>query len=187
MHYHRRYLEDSSCEIICTRCFLTVGTASGLAAIKALESQHTCPAPASINQALPLPEQGVTDPKRNWLSRYSSGLAGLPIPLLVIAVAVLLYVIPTAIEIALSIEVGPWLASIILGDFVACAFIFAFFKMRRTGVILYLLLTISKIWLFSAHLIPASSLPWITDAVPVLIVIGKAASLRMQAQAAPRI
>lgn len=187
MYYHRRSHEDGSCEIICTRCFLTVGTARGLAAIKALESQHTCPAPASINQPLRQLQQKVTDPKSNWLSRYSSRLASLPIPLLLIAVALLLYVIPTAVEIVLSVEVGPWLASIILGDFVACAFIFAFFKMRRTGVILYLLLTISKIWLFSAHLIPASSLPWMTDAVPVLIVIGKAASLRMHAQAAPHV
>jgi hypothetical protein len=39
-------------------------------------------------------------------------------------------------------------------------------------------LTVFESWLYIAHIIPATALPWITDLVPTLIIIGKVAHLR---------
>jgi hypothetical protein len=185
MYYHHRYLDNGNCEIICIRCFLTVGTASGLLAAKELESAHICPTRPSMNGHLCESSQEVIEQKSSRLTSYSSKLSSLPVPLLPAAVPLLLYALPTAIELALSAEIGLWLAGIVVGDFAACACLVAIFGMRKTGVILYLLLTISKICLFNARLLPVSILPWITDAIPVLFVIGKIASSRVRAEARP--
>jgi hypothetical protein len=180
MYYHHRYQKDGNCEIICTRCFLTVGMARGLSAIKELETSHICAARASLNRDLGNPANNVIRMPGKPLPDFSQKLAGLPLPLLLAALPLVLYALPTALEVALSTQIGPWLASIVMGDLAACIFIFAVFKMRRTAVILYLLLTLSKIVLFQAHLLTTNGLPWITDVIPVLVVIGIIATMKIR-------
>lgn len=172
MHYHHRYTEDGNCEIVCTHCFLTIGAARGLPAIKRLEAAHICTALAhkNDNSAPPLPN-GIPSREHHRLRRYSEKIAGLPVPLLFVVVALVLYALPTAMEIGLTPEVGTWLAGIVLGDLAACAFISVVFKMRRTGVVLYLLLTMLETSLYLAHIIPARAMPWMSDAIPALFVL----------------
>ena len=177
MYYHHRYLEDGNCEVICTRCFWSLGAVKGLSAIKELEMGHICPVQASRDY-LGKPASNVICIPRHSLPDYARKLARLPLPLLLAALPLILYALPTALEIALSARIGPRLAGIVVGDLVACVFIFTVFKMRRTAVILYLLLTIVKIGLFQAHLLTASGLPWITDVIPMLVVMGRIASMK---------
>jgi hypothetical protein len=180
MNYHHRYVEDGSCEVICTHCFLTIGVVKGLAAVKELEGTHICSARASMNGHLSQPSPDISSPKIRRFPAYADKIASLSVPLLFIAIPLLLYALPTAIEIVLLPHIGPWLTSIVFGDLVACACIFAVFRMRRTGLILYLLLMISKACLYSAHIIPANMLVWITDLIPALIVMAKIASLKFR-------
>jgi len=184
MNYHHRYQEDGSCEVICTHCFQTIGTVSRRSAIKDLEATHFCAGRASQNGHYKAPFQDLipSPPAKHlgWIPDYSRKIVGLPIPLLLLGVVLFLYALPTALEIALSAQIGPWLAGIVIGDFAACACIFAVFGMRRTGLILYLLLTISKICLYSVQVVPANIIPWLTDVIPVLIVIGRIATLKLR-------
>jgi hypothetical protein len=43
MNYHYRYDHEGNCEIVCTRCFMTIGQARGLASVRGIEAQHQCP------------------------------------------------------------------------------------------------------------------------------------------------
>jgi hypothetical protein len=197
MYFHRRFLEDGSCEIVCTHCFRTIGVAAGLLAIKKLEAAHICAAAGDKSkrsaQSLDLNRAMAAMPLRpaknsDWISVHAGKVLGLPLPLLLPVVTLLLYGLPTAIELLLLPHTGIWFASIVLGDLTACVCIFAVFKMRRTGVILYLLLIIGKSLLYTAHIIPVNVLPWITDIIPVLAVIGRIVSMRPRSmmQAVPR-
>jgi hypothetical protein len=185
MYFHRHFLDDGSCKIICTRCFQTVGQASGVIAIKQLEAAHLCHVRGSTNgHSYEQPENAihlVSPAKRpaRHLS-YARRILGLPVPLLLVLAILLLYGLPTVLEFALQRFTGPWLAGIILGDLTACICLFSLFKMRRTGVVLYLALTIAKISLYAAHAIPANVLLWITDSIPAFIVLIKIARLRTE-------
>jgi hypothetical protein len=179
MYYHRRFLEDGSCEIVCTHCFRTIGAVSGRAAIKKLEAEHLCSAPARSNpQLIQVAVSPAPSARAGWLPDYPEKLAGMPLPLLLFAVPLILYLLPTLIEIALSASVGPWLPAIVVGDFTACACVFAVFRMRKTGVTLYLLMIGLKLCLYVTQIVSASVLLWLTDLIPALIVMGKIASLR---------
>ena len=179
MQYYHRYLENGKCEIICTRCFLTIGTAGRLLTIKRLETAHICAAPlrpaANSGESATRP---ASPPQTGWLRACSNKIARLPLPLLLIAVPILLYGVPTVIEMALSTGIGPWLTSIFVGDLAACGCIYAVLGMRKTGMILYPLLIVLKFCLFSAQLISANTLLWLTDVIPTLIVMAKVTSLR---------
>jgi len=182
MHYHHRYLEDGKCEIICTRCFLTIGIAGRLLTIKKLEAEHVCALPPRLTANSP---EG-TPPRASilqtgWLAACSNKLASLPLPLLLLAVPILLYALPTALELALSTGIDPWVTGIVLGDLGACACIYIIFRMPKTGVLLYLLLAALKFCLFSAQLISANTLLWLTDSIPALIVMARITSLRLHA------
>lgn len=180
MHYYHRYLENGKCEIICTHCFLTIGTAGRLLTIKKLEGEHVCALPPALtanHAGGTLPRASI--PQTGWLAVCSEKLASLPLPLLLLAVPILLYALPTALEMAVSTGIDPWVTGIVLGDLAACACIYIIFRMPKTGVLLYLLLAVVKFCLFSAQLISANTLLWFTDSIPALIVMARIASLRL--------
>jgi len=182
MYYHRRYLEDGSCEVICVRCFQTLGTAEGIAATRHLEAAHVCKVLAFPNAPCRDRSENashlVPTIKGGQLSSYSKQILGLPVPLLLLVAPLLLYGLPTALEFLLQHFTGPWLAGILLGDLTACICLYAVFGMRRTGMVLYLVLAITKICLFAAQAIPANVLLWMVDSIPALLVLVKIARMR---------
>ena len=84
----------------------------------------------------------------------------------------LLYVLPTVIKLLAARHLNPWLAIILPGDLAGCAWLFGVFKMQKTGLILYLLLTACEGCLYVSNTVSADALIWIADVVPTLIVAG---------------
>lgn len=155
MDYYRRFSQDGACEVICTRCFLTVGQATELDAIRKLEDHHVC-----VEKARASGSQGE--------SRWADGLK---MTMILCLVLFLLYIAPTAIEFSASKTINPWLSIILFGDFTGCAWLFAFFRLRKTAALLYVPLTALEALLYAYHIVPINALPWIVDIVPTLAVI----------------
>jgi hypothetical protein len=177
MDYYHRYKENGSYEIICTRCFLTVGLAAEEAAARKLEAQHNCP---KANSASAAPE--FSDDRSRSIRRELSRLATQSLRsvarakethlvLLCLTVIIVFYVLPTGLELVATTYLGPWVGTIFLGDFCGCVCLATIFKLRRTSIILYAVLTVGEGALFASHLLSASALLWITDLVPTLVLI----------------
>jgi hypothetical protein len=186
MNYYRRYNGDGTWEIICTRCFLSLGTANGISAAMEMETRHFCAAEASqdiSSGTLPSHNSPLNHPT-STLSFIDRLLATAPkkqslhVPLMLLSAVLLIYVLPTALELVATQHISPWLASIFPGDLAGCICLAAVFKMRRTGVLLYLLLTICETFLYLSNIVSARELPWIVDLVPTLIVAGAIARAR---------
>ncbi len=184
MDYHHRYKEDGSYEIICTRCFLTVGLAAGHAVARMLEAQHICPkansasvAPApSGDHPEAIPGELSSQPARSL--RFVATAKETHFALLFVAVILAFYALPTGLEVIATTYLGPWAGTIFLGDFCGCVCLATIFKLRRTSVILYAVLTIGEAALYASRLLPASALLWITDVVPTIVVMAKIMSLQ---------
>jgi hypothetical protein len=177
MNYHHRYNQDGSYEIICTRCFLTVGLAAEEAAARKLEAQHNCP---KANLATAAPEFSDNHPRLiprelSRLATQSLRFVGTAkethLVLLCLTVIFVFYVLPTGLEFVASTYLGPWVGIIFLGDFCACVCLATVFKLRRASITLYAVLTIFEGALFASHLLSASALLWITDSVPTLVLM----------------
>lgn len=76
------------------------------------------------------------------------------------------------IKLLAARHLNPWLAIILPGDIAGCAWLFGVFKMQKTGLILYLLLTACEGCLYVSNIVSADALIWIADLVPTLIVAG---------------
>jgi hypothetical protein len=183
MDYHHRYNKDGSYEIICTRCFLTVGLAGEDVAGRKLEAQHNCPRanfanaaprlsrnyPRSIRPALSrLPTRGLMFVATAKQARFT---------LLAIAVIFVFYALPTGLEFIATPYLGPWVGTIFLGDLCGCICLATVFNLRRTSVILYVVLTTCEGVLYAGRLLPGSALLWITDLVPTIVVAAKVVRL----------
>ena len=185
MEFHRRFNQDGSCEIICVICFQTVGIAKGNAAAKEIEARHICRLDA-------VPDASASERiSRSGLSavlqyidtptRVPAIAQRLPLPLVSLTVALFLYALPTAVEWIVTRRTNPWVGSIILGDLVGCACLATIFRMPRTGVLLYVLLTGCEAFLYEFRLISATTLAWIVDIVPMLVVAGLIVRSRLTA------
>lgn len=182
MDYHHRYKEDGSYEIICTRCFLTVGLASGHAVARMLEARHICP---KANHLTSTPSGDHPGAIRRELSsqparslRFVATAKETHFALLSVAVILAFYALPTGLEFITTTYLGPWAGTIFLGDFCGCVCLATIFKLRRTSLILYAVLTIGEGALFASRFLPASALLWITDVVPTIVVMAKIMSLQ---------
>lgn len=189
MNYYRRYDRDGACEVICIRCFLTVGTAKGLATIREMEALHICGGKA-VQERQTATLAGGSFAKRpsafprNEVERLfgpSGKLRTLNLSVLFLSVVTLLYVVPTMAELLAAQRLNPWFSVILPGDMVGCAWLIAVFKMRRTGLILYLLLTACEASLYTFHIVTANALPWIVDVVPTLTVVAIILRVRLGA------
>jgi hypothetical protein len=177
MDYHHRYTGDGSYEIICTRCFLTVGLAAEQSAARTLEAQHNCPK-AKPSTAAPEFSANHSRSIRQELSslatqslRFAARAKETHPVLLCLTVTFVFYVLPTALEFVASTYLGPWVGIIFLGDFCGCVCLATIFKLRRTSIILYSVLTICEGALFASSLLSASALLWITDLVPTFVLM----------------
>lgn len=193
MNYYRRYDRDGACEVICIRCFLTVGTARGLATIREMEALHVCGGRAvHVRQTATL--AGGSFAKcpsafpRNEVERLfgpSGKLKTLNLSVLFLSVVTFLYVVPTVVELLMAQRLNPWLSVILPGDVIGCACLVAVFKMRGAGLALYLLLTAFEGSLYAFHIVTANALMWIVDVVPTLTVV--AIILRVRLATAARL
>src|SRR5277367_3749823 len=104
MDYHRRYRQDGSCEIICTECFSTIGTALNARAAEALEAGHLCPKKINRAAAGEAADQGTRASAicaaRNSVQRFLgiSARHRMYLPIAALAAILLVYVLPTAAE-----------------------------------------------------------------------------------------
>jgi hypothetical protein len=177
MKFHHRYNQDGSYEIICTRCFLTVGLAAEEAAARKLEARHNCPRANSASAAPEFPDNHSRSIRRELSRLATQSLSFVAtakethLVLLCLTVIFVFYVLPTGLEFVASTYLGSWVGIIFLGDFCGCVCLAAIFKLRRTSIILYAVLTIFEGALFASHLLSASALLWITDSVPTLVLM----------------
>jgi hypothetical protein len=177
MNYYHRYDQDGNCEVICTRCFATVGIADGLSAARKFEALHVCgknknqdtPKIIPIDRAISSSSESIFT-RVDHLFGAAGKLKALNTPILFMAVVFLLYALPTVLELAATKHFNPWLAVILPGDVAGCACLITIFKMPRAGLALYLLLTICEAAFFGFHIVGAKDLIWIVDIVPTIAV-----------------
>jgi hypothetical protein len=185
MNYYRRDNGDGTCEVICARCFLTLGTV-GPGAARELEALHLCHAVS--------PHGLTSDPRLNpdradKKNSASASFAARPfsfdtpahatfIPFAYVSIIFFAYALPTAVEFVATQHFNGWVACILPGDVVGCFCLAAIFKLRRTAVLLYLTLSVLEGLLFQLHLVSAHALVWIVDLVPTMVLLRLAARAR---------
>ena len=185
LNYYRRYQQDGTCMVICTRCFLTIGIARGQAAVKDLESRHVCsravqeaslePRPAQTSSAVIVDQAGLV----TNLARAAQAVARWNPLILAVILVLVLYALPTLLEYVAAQHWNPWLAVILPGDALGCAALIVFFKMRRTGPVLYLALTGIEGAFYLTHILSPPALLWIVDLIPTLIALSLVSSRRL--------
>ncbi len=182
MRYYRRYSADGSCVVICTRCFATIGHATGFAAAAALEGQHACGTPRPVEFADAalrsyVAFHGTTAGPVSRLAGFLRRVDRRYAVLVFAAIALVLYMLPNLVELAAIGRVSPWVTSILFGDLMGCACLALVLRMPRTGVVLYLALALCEGWLYATGRLSPGTLAWVTDAVPTLVVAGRVAQL----------
>lgn len=178
MDFYYRSLPEGRCEIVCTRCFLTLGAAQAIEEIRRIESLHQCAAARipTLQTAVATRRFSADAETRSpaTLSAISGGTANLPLPLRnalrLVAAAVLLYFLPTAFELVAMHHWNPWICSLLWGDLTGCAFLCFVLGKVKAGICLYCLLTVFEAGACWLHLMPLSVLPWFTDLVPTVVV-----------------
>ncbi len=175
MNFYYRSLPEGRCEIVCTRCFLTVGMGHNADDIRRIENSHTClakgaPRPVRCSPSLGEPDSNaapgaVLVTRSNFETGRFRRLA-----LLLIGSALLLYVLPTVLEFVALRRSSHWFSVIVLGDLAGCACLAIFFRRFKAGMLLYCLLTGIEACLCLFHLAQVETLSWMTDLVPTLVV-----------------
>lgn len=182
MKYFRRYQPDGSCAIICLECFQTIGTAHDSEHAAQLELLHSCPGPNAAQSSASLPgADRQAPPRQSWSDRFFQFVARLPGPqsaLLFLAILLLVYVLPTALEFAAVHSGSSAIAVILLGDFIGCACLATLLRMPLLGVALYISLLSCELCLHTINAVHRIYLPWILDLVPTLVAAGRIASIR---------
>lgn len=176
MNYYYSSNEDGSFKVICTRCFITVGTVQRFESVKRLESAHRCSSKE---------ENGTTrvyseGDKRHTLRQrhFLEVVSTVRYHYLLISTLLLLFAFPTLCELILFRYPNLNYPCILFGDLTGCAFLFVFLQMRRTAVILYLLLTVFESCLLASRIVPTIDILWIMDVVPTLIAVQRITKLK---------
>lgn len=174
MDYFYKFCADGSCDIICTRCFLKIGSGPEARTAREQADLHICRAPRETvagNEGN-LPGYLVTEATRERILRWVDGveISKLPVPVLLLLAIVVFYILPNFLEFAILRHASPWAAKILIGDLAGCIGIFVALKKKKLAVILYLALTAVECWLFSAQIISAHSLFYLTDLVPTAVM-----------------
>jgi len=98
-----------------------------------------------------------------------------------LVVMLMLYVLPTLTELAIFHRVSPWMSVIVFGDLTGCVCL-GLLRMPATGLVLYLALGACEACLYAGGLIPANTLVWLVDVIPMLVVAGRLVYLRSTAR-----
>ena len=180
MNFYYRSLAEGRCEVVCTRCFLTIGAAREMEEILRIESSHVCPA---VRIAPIGPARSAPGASRRPLGGVPCTLPPLPLAgdrcaprfvrnaFLLLVAALVLYVLPTVLEWAALRHWNPWLSVILPGDLAGCACLGIVFRKIKQGISLYCLLTAIEACVYWLHVAPPEALLWFTDFVPSLVVV----------------
>jgi len=177
MKFYYRHDENNSCEVICTRCFAKLGTASDLIAIREMEARHICSRSTheenSGTHLTGVPRRELPTRTCHLIRRfigYPGEIQWSKMTAVLACIAVLLYGLPTVGEFFAVRHLNPWLAAILPGDLLGCGCLVAIFRMYRAGILLYLGLTAVEGWLYLSHALAKNALPWMVDIVPAFVV-----------------
>jgi hypothetical protein len=171
MNFYYRSLQEGRCEIVCTRCFRTVGAAGDIDEMRRLEDCHACavrreavpiPLPADSRHLIPATPRMISKPKAPPGPNY----------LLLSIAAVFLYIVPTLFEFTVLRNWNPWIAVVIPGDIAGCFCLAVVFRKVRIGIALYCVMTMIEAGLYWLNVMPPGILPWVTNLVPTLVVFG---------------
>ncbi|HEY1806964.1 MAG TPA: hypothetical protein VGG42_00315 [Acidobacteriaceae bacterium] len=168
IHFYRRYDPDGRCKVICMRCFQTLGTAWDRHSVEEMESAHMCAfwmegAPPANARPRRRGTAAAVPLLREVLQMHTWAL--------LLLMLVVLYLVPTVMEIGASYALNPWLAVIVPGDLIGCAVLVGLLRMPRTGVLLYVLLTTLEGLSYAVNGAVRPDLCWFTDLVPTVLVV----------------
>jgi len=169
MNFYYRSLQEGRCEIVCTRCFRTVGAAGDIHEIRQLQDCHAC---AVKRDAVPVPpladSRDLLPTSLRIISRLKEPKG--PNYLLLSVAALLLYVVPTLFEFTVLRNWNPWIAVVLPGDLAGCFCLAVVFRKVRIGIALYCVMTMIEAGFYWLHVTPPGILPWVTDLVPTVVV-----------------
>lgn len=176
MNFYYRSLPEGRCEVVCTRCFLTLGAAQDMEEIRRIEASHQCAAGCRASApSRPLRIPPPAGRARFHMLSLTAGSDSRPRAvrrsLLLMLAAMLLYAVPTALEFAALRHSGSWVSTVLLGDLAGCACLAIVFRRVKAGVLLYCLLTVFEAGAYALHILPLNALLWITDLVPTVLVL----------------
>lgn len=181
MNFYYRPLPDGRREIVCTRCFLTIGAAVETEEIRRLEENHRCAA-TRIPATGPLAALAAVPKRRSqgriafamdsigWVRNGMRTRGGVRSVLFVVAAAVFLYIVPNQLEFLALRHWNPYISSVLPGDVAGCVFLCVVLRRVKVGVALYCVLTAFEAGALGLHVMPVGVLPWFTDLVPTLVV-----------------
>jgi hypothetical protein len=175
MDFYYRSLPDGRCEVVCTRCFITVGTAWNIEHIRRIEGSHTClakrpavsrpkPAESEVPQVAARVAKVSSDFNKPSKSRVARSVT------LLCLVAALFYAFPKTLEFSALQKWNPWISVVLPGDLAGCLCLAIVFRKMKAGILLYLLLSAAEACLYWLDLTPADVLPWIADLVPTVVI-----------------
>jgi hypothetical protein len=105
------------------------------------------------------------------LRRVEYATMKLPRGILLAAIIILLYLIPTCLEILARTEVNTWVAVILPGNLLGCAVLILLLRRVKTGLLLYAGLAACECCWHVVHLMRGVTMAWIADLVPTLAVL----------------
>lgn len=176
LEFYYRYSDDGSCKVICLNCYATLGIGQDRAAVARMEAAHVC------GEWVPAAERGPVRVEAERADRRVE-LSGLPLleriamevhpAILLPAIALLLYALPTALEILArsQLNANTWVAVILPGDAIGCAVLIVLAKMPRAGLLLYCGLTAVECLWHITHVMRGVTMAWVADLVPTVAVI----------------
>ena len=165
MDFYYRSLHDGRCEVVCTRCSRTIGATASTQGIRDLENAHACElrkAHVSFSlepMAPPRLAQHDVDGQNLWRAA-----------LLISAVSLIFYGLPTLFEFTALHSLSPWLATVLPGDLTGCVFLAVYFRKVKLGVALYFALSSLEACCYSFGWLSPNTIPWITDLIPTFLI-----------------
>jgi hypothetical protein len=169
MQYYRRYCEDGSCRVICLNCYEMLGTGLDREAVDRLEAGHVCREWTRAAEGSETRRIHLVDAARG--KNRGRGQTRVHRMLLLLAIALLFYAVPTTLELLASVHVNTWLAVILPGDVAGCAALIGLARMPRAGVLLYLVTTGFECILYLTHAMGGVTLAWVADLIPTLVLM----------------
>jgi hypothetical protein len=164
MDHYYRYLKDGQCEVVCTRCFETIGIGFVISEARRMAASHLCK-----SEAVSLASADESHLASRLSFQFFKVLALHKYQWLLLVV-ICFYCIPTIFEVVLLRLPGMGLANILIGDLTGCLGIFFFLRQRTLAVLLYVALSASELYLYSSRIVPTPMLVGFMDAVPTLII-----------------
>jgi hypothetical protein len=168
IHFYRRYDPDGRCKVICMQCFQTLGTAWDRQSLEEMEAGHMC---SFRTEGTPPPDMHTRMKNVRSEPPLLRDALQMNILLLALLTVLLLYFVPTALELGASHVLNPWLAVILPGDVIGCAALVALLRMPRTGILLYLGLTAIEGLSYAANGALLPEVRWFADLIPTLLVL----------------